>query len=247
MLVVIALAACGCNSVNGHLNNQVGMWDYRQGNYVAARVEFHRAFADDPTNASFAYNLGCTANHLGDPAGAEQLYRRAIALNSSYQPAYHGLARLLNEEGRRQEALELISTWAAAQPQHPGAQIELAWIERQNGDTVGSEQSLYRALGIDPGNAIATAQLGQLYQETGQNQRASAMYQRSLRNNWMQPEVQSRLAALRDSKGFGDGSTMIAANPGAFPIAAYPATPSLAVAQPVPVIGSTSNDDPAHL
>ncbi len=150
VLAVAALASCGCNSMTGHVNNQVGMWDYRQGNYVAARVQFSRAVADEPLNASFTYNLACALNHTGDPSGAEQNYRRAIQLDPGHQPAYHGLARLMNEEGRQAESVQLITTWAAAQPRHPGAQIELAWIERQNGDSVASEQALYHALCARP-------------------------------------------------------------------------------------------------
>ena len=251
VLTAAIVAACGCNSMNGHVNNQVGMWDYRQGNYVAARVQFNRAVADDPLNASFVYNLACAIKRTGDPVAAEQTYRHAIQLDPSHQPSYHGLASLMNEEGRQVEALQLISAWGAAQPRLPGAQIELAWIERQNGDSLASEQALYRALALDPGNPIATAQLGQLYQQTGQTERAMAMYQRSLRGNWMQPDVQSRLAALRESNGFGGARpSVVAANPGSFPIAAYPSTtvPAVAIAGPVwSTVTSQRNDDPAHL
>jgi Tfp pilus assembly protein PilF len=251
VLAVAVVGTCGCNSMSGHANNQIGMWNYRQGNYAAARVEFSRAVADDPLNASFAYNLACTVKHQGDPAGAEQNYLRAVQLDSNYQPAYHGLALLMNEEGRRLESLQLISTWAATHPHHPGAQIELAWIERQNGDNLASEQALYRALALDPGNPVATAQLGQLYQETGQNERALAMYERSMRGNWMQPDVQSRMASLRNSSGFVAGTpTAIAANPGGFPVAAYPTTapaPLAAGLSSWPTVTSQRNDDPAHL
>jgi tetratricopeptide (TPR) repeat protein len=251
MLAAAALGLCGCNSMSGHTNNQTGMWEYREGNYAAARVEFSRAAADDPLNASFAYNLACATKRQGDLSGAEQNYLRAIQLDPNYQPAYHGLALLMSEEGRRTESLQLISTWAAARPYHPGAQIELAWISRQNGDHLASEQALYRALALDPGNSIATAQLGQLYQETGQTDRALAMYERSMRANWMQPGVQSRLASLRDSRGFVAGTpTLMAANPGGLPVAGFPAatSPSFAAGPSAgPTATSPRNDDPAHL
>jgi Tfp pilus assembly protein PilF len=251
VLAIAAVTTCGCNSMSGHLNNQVGMWDYRQGNYVAARVQFNRAVADEPLNASFTYNLACAIKHTGDPVGAEQTYRHALAIDPNHQPAYHGLAVLMREQGREVEALQFVSAWAAAQPRHPGAQIELAWIERQNGDMTASEQSLYRALALDPGSAIATGQLGQLYQEEGQTGRAMAMYQRSLRGNWMQPDVQSRLAALRESKGFGEPSpSVVATNPGAFPIAAFPSmtVPAIANAPSAwPTVVAHQDDDPAHL
>ena len=36
-LAIVAVVFCGCNSINGSMNNQVGMWNYSQGNYQAAR------------------------------------------------------------------------------------------------------------------------------------------------------------------------------------------------------------------
>jgi Tfp pilus assembly protein PilF len=248
LILAAALAACGCNSMSGQLNNQVGMRDYRQGDFRAARVQFGRAVADDPFNASFAYNLACALKHTGDAAGAEQTYRHAIQIDPTHQPSYHGLAALMNEEGRQPEALELISTWAAAQPRHPGAQIELAWIEREHGDRLECEKTLYRALALDPGSAIATARLGDFYQEAGKNGRAMAMYERSLRANWMQPDVRSKLAALSNSRGVAAPPTVIAWNPAGFPLAAYPSPQPVAFAAPsFSAVTAGSNDDPAHL
>jgi hypothetical protein len=145
----------------------------------------------------------------------------------------------MNQQGRRAESTQMISSWAQAHPSESGAQIEMAWLQRENGDINGAEQSLYRALAARPNDPIATAQLGQLYQDTGQNDRAVAMYRRSLRGNWLQPQVQSRLASMQYSNGWtGPPPPMFAANPGLPPAyATAPGGPPLAHA---PTWGQTA-------
>ena len=130
---------------------------------------------------------------------AEQAYRHALMLDPSHQPAHHSLAMLLTEQGRTQEARDVAQMWSDTEPYLPESHIELAWLQRESGDTAGAEQSLKNALRIAPNHDIATAQLGDLYRSTGQSDRAVAMYQRSLHTNWFQPQVQSRLATLNAS------------------------------------------------
>lgn len=251
LLTLTTAVLCGCNSMSGHMNNQMGMWNYERGNYTAAREEFHRAALDDPQNASFAYNLASAMKRQGDFTGAEQYYARAINLDPTHQPAYHGMAQLLVQEQRTAEATQLITSWATARPLNAGAQIEMAWIQRQNGDRSGAEQSLYRALAIRPDDPIATAHLGQIYQETGRSDRAMAMYQRSLRSNWMQPQVESRLAALRSPYGLGGSPpTMVASTFGAPMAGPVPMSYPTTVQEPTPAQTATApmtNDDPAHV
>jgi Tfp pilus assembly protein PilF len=254
LMALLAVGFCGCNSMSGNLNNQVGMWNYQQGNYHAAREEFYRAAADDPQNASFSYNLACAMRRQGDLAAAEESYMRAIHADPSHQPSYHALAELMIEEGRRAEATQLVSSWTQAQPYHAGAQIEMAWIQRENGDMSGAEQSLYRSLAARPNNPIATAQLGQLYQEMGQTDRAAVMYRRSLQADWLQPQVQSRLATLQNPNGWNSAPpTMFASNFGGPAVTALPfpaSTPAYGQVPPkvqTALAPSQTNDDPAHI
>jgi Tfp pilus assembly protein PilF len=224
MLAIVAcLAFAGCNSMNGGLNNQMGMALYQQGNYTAARDEFQRAAANDPWNADYVHNLATAMKRQGDLAAAEQTYRKAVQIDPGHQPSYHGLALLLKEQGRTGEAVDLLQGWLDQQSYSSAPFVELAWLKRELGDTRGSEQLLQNALRIKPNDPIATAQLGQLYQDTQQPDRAIGMYRRSLYTNWSQPEIQSRIAQLQRQQatagayGQAPGYGVYAAAPGALP------------------------------
>src|SRR5262245_4612947 len=197
-LGALAVLLCaGCNMMNGGVNNHVGTSFYRQGNYTMARDEFHRAVANDPWNADYIHNMATAMKRQGDIAGAETAYRKAIAIDPGHQPSYHGLALLLNEQRRTGEAADLLQGWVDQQPYSAEPYIELAWLKRETGDLAGAEQALLSALKVRPNDHIVTAQLGQLYQDTNQPERAIAMYRRSLYTRWNQPEVQSRVAQLQ--------------------------------------------------
>ena len=118
------------------------------------------------------------------------------------------------DSGRGVAAAELLGMWATAEVWRPEPHIELAWLARESGNTAGAERHLLNALRASPSHPVVTAHLGQLYQDSGQSDRATAMYQRSLFSDWYQPEVRSRLASLREQGvGIGPPTTTLAANP----------------------------------
>lgn len=258
------LALAGCNTMNGGLNNQFGTAFYSQGNFTVARDEFQRAVANDPYNADYIHNLATAMKRQGDIAGAERTYRQAIDLDPGHQPSYHGLALLLKEQGRTDEAVALLEGWVDQQPYSAEPFIEMAWLKRELGDIAGTEGLLLSALRVKPNDYVATAQLGQLYQDTNQPDRALAMYRRSLQNRWYQPEVQSRVAQLqRHSVGYFGAPAAYGAQAylGPAPYAyAAPAQPALGrvaagipiatapviIGQPLPVDSTMADGDPAH-
>ena len=200
LVLALLLANVGCGVTNGWALNRSGIRQYNRGHYAQARNRFARALRHDPCNPDYRHNLAMAVQKQGDVAASEQILRHNLTIDAMHQPTYHSLAQLMVTQGRAPEAQELVSTWAGAQPYVPEANIELAWLQRESGDTAGAEQSLQTALRADPANPIALSHLGQLYQGEGRPDQAVAYYQRSLAANWNQPEVQSRLTTLLEPR-----------------------------------------------
>jgi tetratricopeptide (TPR) repeat protein len=66
----------GANVLHFTLGNQMA----QQGRWAEAQQEYFKAFAADPDNADFAYNLAISLDHLRQFKAALEYYRRAIAL-----------------------------------------------------------------------------------------------------------------------------------------------------------------------
>jgi tetratricopeptide (TPR) repeat protein len=161
--VAIAASLCGCSPiapVNGWAMNHKGKSYYKKGEYVQARQEFERALMDSPQSANYAYNVAAAMDQQGDHLAAEKMYRHALTLDPSHQPAYHGMAAMMMEDGRTSDANDLVSSWAATQPYSPEAATELGWLKGEQGDIDGADRELRRALRQNPRHSAALKQLG---------------------------------------------------------------------------------------
>ena len=67
------------HSLNFALGNQLA----HQGRWSEAQVQYFRAFAAEPSNADFAYNLAVSLDHLRQAKQALEYYKHAIALARS--------------------------------------------------------------------------------------------------------------------------------------------------------------------
>jgi len=207
--MVLSLAS-GCCATSGWIFNNSGCGYYSRGQYAMARDEFRRATIDAPNNPQYWHNLAMAMKQTGDVVGAEQVLRQNLTqVSAMHQPTYHSLAQILVEQNRHAEAQDLLTGWSQSQPYVTEAHVEMAWIQRETGNLPGAEQSLRQALQLNPRHPAALAHLGQLYQDSGQTDRAVSMYQRSLASKWGQPEVQSRMQLLADGSSRTTRSAMM--------------------------------------
>jgi tetratricopeptide (TPR) repeat protein len=196
-------ASVGCG-VASHGRNVEGVRLYQQGKYQEAVARFQSALQASPNNAEAYYNLAATYHQTAKVSGskadldtAESYYNQAIDKDPNQVDAYRGLAVLLTDEHRKDDAYRLLQGWVDRSPTLASPRIELARLYEESGDREKAISYLQNALTIDPYDSRALAALGRLHEQVGNPSQALADYQRSLWYNKFQPDVAARVAALQ--------------------------------------------------
>jgi tetratricopeptide (TPR) repeat protein len=206
-LVSLASSA-GCGTLSAQGQNAEGVRLHQQGYYQQSLTRFQQAVYSDPNNADGYYNLAATYHRMGKLSGnraeldqAESYYNQCLDHGPDHRECYRGLAILLVEENRSEEAFRLLEGWAGRSPSNAEPKIELARLYEEFGDKTAAEHQLVEALTSDPYNARALAALGKLHEQAGEFTQALSVYQRSLWHDRLQPEVAARVAALQSAVG----------------------------------------------
>ena len=196
--------ASGCGSFAAQGMNAEGVRLFSEARYDDAIQEFHKAINNDPRNADGYYNLAATYHRMGTQTGnkqylqqAEQYYRMCQDHDPDHCQCYRGLAVLLVQQGRSEEAFHLIATWADRQPTLAEPKIELARLYQEFGDLQAAKSHLNEAVRVDPHNARALAALGSLHEQLGERAAALQDYQQSLARDPAQPELAAHFATLQ--------------------------------------------------
>jgi tetratricopeptide (TPR) repeat protein len=202
---IVLAGGCGLNS---QAQNASGVRLYQQGFYPGAQQRFQQAIQNDPTNADSYYNMAASYHKLAaqtqqatDLEQAESYYNLCLDYSPNHRDCYRGLAVLLSEQGRSEEAFRLMEGWALRNPASADPKVELARLFQEYGEKEAAQEHLLEAITVDPNNSRALVALGKLREESGQPEQALAVYQRSLMNNRFQPEVAARVATLQPVYG----------------------------------------------
>ncbi len=196
-----ALAGCGMIAQN---RNAAGIRYYNKGQLAVAQSKFEAAKQANPQNADSYYNLGAVAHLQGfqtrnnaQLAQAETLYRQCLSINPNHVDCHRGLAVLLAQTQRVDQAFEVTKNWCVTSPQSADARVELARLYEEYGDLRTAELQLQQALQLDLNNPRVHASLGSVKEKMGDLPQALANYQRSYTLNTFQPGVPERIAALQ--------------------------------------------------
>ena len=200
---LIVLSASGCGMVSYQQNTE-GVRLFQQAYYQEAVNQFQQAMQNDPYNADSYYNLAATYHRLGkmyqrpnDIAQAEGLYHQCLDRDPNHKDCYRGLAVLLAEQGRSDEAFRLVQGWSDRNPALADARVELARLHEEFGDREKAMSQLVDALAVAPNNTRALTALGRLREQAGDTSQALANYGRALQQDSNQPELAARVAALQ--------------------------------------------------
>jgi tetratricopeptide (TPR) repeat protein len=210
--------AAGCGGMAAQGLNAEGVRLYDQAQQHEAIQQFEKAISSDPNNADAYYNLAAVYHRMGvvnrDPslvAQAEHYYNQCLDREEDHPHCYRGLAVLLVEQERSEEAFRLIEGWVDRNPSAAEPKIELARLFEEFGDRQAAKQHLIEALSADPQSARALAALGRIREQMGEQALALNDYQQSLWHDRFQPEVAARVAALQSA--FGPTSTPVPSPP----------------------------------
>src|SRR5690606_27632013 len=112
--LVVLLATTGCG-VMAKQQNAAGVQLYQQGAYEAAIQRFQQAIASNPKSADGYYNLAATYHRRGlaenrpsDLEQAESFYNQCLDRDADHRDCHRGLAVLLVERGRTDDARRLL-------------------------------------------------------------------------------------------------------------------------------------------
>ncbi len=157
---------------------------FQQGQTTVALDEIKQALAADPTFAD-AYNLrGLVYMRLDDAAGAEDSFRRAIALDPRDPNVLHNYGWLLCQQNRYADAQQQFTT-ALSIPtytERPKTLMTQGLCQIRAGQRADAERSLTQAYELDASNPVVAYNLASLLAQRGEWSRAQ-FYIRRVNNS----------------------------------------------------------------
>ena len=159
----------------------------------------YQAVADNPANPSASFFAGTLEELVGNTQKAEELYRKALALEPNFAPAANNLAYLMLQNREDADAaLALAQLARKKMPDSSSAADTLAWVYYQKGLYGFAADLLREALQKDPNNATYHYHLGMVYQKQNKKLESRKHLQRALQINPSYPAAEQIRSTLSE-------------------------------------------------
>jgi type IV pilus assembly protein PilF len=183
---------------------------YQQGQHGQALEELRRALAADGSFAQAYGMLGLVYMAINERVKADESFQRALNLTPTDSEILNNYGWFLCQSGRVREALSRFDA-AARDPLYvtPARPLHNAGIcLLREGDSAAAEPYFLKSFQVDPRNAVAMYQLGELYLKRGDLERARFHAQRLLSTH--PPSSETVWLALRvEHKAGDDGAVAV--------------------------------------
>jgi tetratricopeptide (TPR) repeat protein len=142
---------------------KLGLAHYRNGHPMQAIEPLQRALALNARFAEGHYLLGMCLREGRDTAGALRALTRAIEIDGAFVAAREELVDLLEETGRRRDAIEQLEALAALEPARPERLVDVGLAYARWGWTDTAVLTLGRAAERYPGRDDVYVALGRVW------------------------------------------------------------------------------------
>ncbi len=168
--------------------------------------------------------MGGTMLLQGRPSQAEPLLRRALDLDSGLRKAAHNLARLLLQQGRTAEALQVAAGLTTRRPRYSKGWNVYGVALMQSGDPAGARAAFLQSLELAPFSREATCNMGGASWMQGDAQEARTWWSRCLQLDPGNSLALQGLARLENDRGPWDRGARAHEEPGERPAPENPET-----------------------
>jgi tetratricopeptide (TPR) repeat protein len=156
--------------------------------------------------ASRSFEAGKAFSHLGMLDEASQELRQAIETDSTFTEAYHYLVAILRQQGRSEEALNLLQDCARYQEEDASFQFLFARLLNEMGRKDQAVEKLKASIRLNPKSSEPYVQLGKIFQEQGDFEASELSYLQALSQGPRSAEASLGLGSIALSRGDFDSA-----------------------------------------
>jgi len=151
--------------------------------------------------AQLLFTTALHAHESGELQRAAAAYSRAIELDGGMVEALVNLARVRIEQGREDNAEQLLARAQTTRPDYPQTYAALGWLAARRGQGGVARAELERALALDPTSVEVRVNLAAVLIEHGSLSRAAALLERARELDPASARASFNLALAHDQLG----------------------------------------------